>query len=334
MRHFPLQMTRKTAPPPDRTSLAAPRSPGLAFSVSGLAVWILALAAAPATTAIAQELEPRAYSPSPVGLNFVALGFARQTGDVVTDPSLPVSNVNAQVNAFALAYGRTFALAGRQALVTGILPIAWGSVEGDVGEEHRRVTRSGLADMRAKLSVNLLGNPALSPAEFARQHQDRLLLGASLTISAPTGQYDETKLINLGTNRWAFKPELGVSIPWRKFDFDAYVGAVFFTRNPHFYPNGASTREQDPLATVQVHASYTFRPGLWFAADATWYSGGASHVNGGPATARQDNTRVGGTLSIPLSLRQAVKLTYSRGASVRFGQNFETLGAAWQMRWF
>jgi hypothetical protein len=288
--------------------------------------------AAPAGTARAQELEPRAYSASPVGLNFAILGFVRSTGDVVTDPSLPIANAEAHINGFALGYGRTFGVLGRQALVTAALPYAWGDAEGDVGEERRRITRSGLADMRAKLAVNLLGNPAMSPAEFARTPHDRLLIGASLTVSAPTGQYDETKLINLGTNRWAFKPELGISVPWKKFDFDAYAGVVFFTRNPSFYP-GASSREQDPLTTVQAHVSYTFRPGLWLAADATWYSGGASHINGGPATARQDNTRVGVTLSVPLARNQSVKLAYSRGASVRFGQNFETIGAAWQIRW-
>ena len=290
---------------------------------------VMALTAAAAS---AQDLEPRAYSASPVGLNFLIVGFQRSTGGVVTDPSLPVSNVDAEVNSFALGYGRTFGLWGRQALVTVALPYAWGDVEGDVGEERRRITRSGLTDMKAKLSVNLLGNPAVSPQVFAREHKDRLLLGASLTVSAPTGQYDETKLINLGTNRWAFKPEVGISVPWKKFDFDAYAGVVFFTTNPNFYP-GASSRQQDPLATFQAHVSYTFRPGFWLAADATWYGGGDVHVDDGPGKGRLNNTRIGATLSIPLGRQQAVKLAYSRGASVRFGQDFETFGAAWQLRW-
>jgi hypothetical protein len=172
----------------------------------------------------------------------------------------------------------------------------------------------------------------VSPEEFARAHRDRLLLAASLSVAAPTGQYDETKLINLGTNRWAFKPELGVSVPWKRFDFDAYAGAIFFTRNPHFYP-GTSSRQQDPVATVQAHVSYTLRPGLWFAVDGTWYGGGDAHVDGGPGQGHLDNTRVGGTLSIPIGRGQSVELAYSRGASVRFGQDFETVGAAWQMRW-
>jgi hypothetical protein len=286
-----------------------------------------------ASVARAQDLEPRAYSASPVGLNFAALVYARSTGDIVFDPSIPITNASAHINALAVGYGRTFSLFGRQALVTAALPYAWGDAEGDVGDVHRRVTRSGLADLKARFSVNLAGNPAVSPAEFAQSHHDRVVVAASLALSAPTGQYDETKLINLGTNRWAFKPEIGVAIPWRSFDFDVYAGVVFFTRNPHFYPGGA-IRDQDPLGTVQTHVSYTFRPGLWLAADATWYGGGAAHVNGGPAVGRQDNTRIGGTLSVPLNRHHSLKFAYSRGASVRVGQDFETISAAWQVRWF
>ena len=299
------------------------------------------LLAVPAALAIvaagrAQDLEPRAYSASPVGLNFAILGYIYSSGDILFDPSIPITNASARINILTPGYGRTFSLFGRQALVTAILPYAWGVAEGDVGEVRRRAERSGLADLKARLSVNLLGNPALSPAEFAQQREQReqrVLVAASLTLSAPTGQYDETKLINLGTNRWAFKPEVGVAVPWKGFDFDAYVGVILFTRNPHFYP-GDSTRDQDPLATVQTHVSYTFRPGLWLALDGTWYGGGAVHIDDGPATARQANTRVGATLSIPISRSHSVKLAYSHGAFVRVGQDFETFSAAWQFRWF
>ena len=298
-----------------------------------LAAPIAALIAAGAAAAAAQELEPRAYSPSPVGANFLAAVLTGSQGDVLTDPSLPVTNVNAHINGFGLGYGRTFALFGRQALVVAVQPYAWGNVSGDVGEDRRRVTRSGLADLKAKVSINLYGNPAQSPEEFARAAARTLQLGASLTIAAPTGQYDPTRLINLGTNRWAFKPEVGASVPVGRFFFDAYVGVIFFTANSSFYP-GENRRTQDPLPTVQFHVSYTFRPGLWLAVDSTWYGGGASHVNGGPGTARSNNTRIGGTISLPLGRGQSFKLAYSTGAAVRAGQDFKTLTAAWQILWF
>src|SRR5262249_37572240 len=126
---------------------------------------------------------------------------------------------------------------------------------------------------------------------------------------------------------------VGISVPWKKFFFDVYAGVTFFTENSEYYP-GSSTRSQDPLSSVQFHASYTFRPGLWAAFDATWYGGGAAGVNCRPSTARQNNSRGGVTLSIPVAKHQSVKLAYSRGAFVRSGQNFTTYAAAWQIAWF
>src|SRR5262249_53895607 len=157
--------------------------------------------------------------------------------------------------AFSAAYGRTFGVFGRQAQALIALPYAFGDVEGNVGENRRRVTRSGLVDLRGRFSVLLVGNPAMTPAEFAKR-EEKVIIGASLSFTAPSGQYDATKLVNLGTNRWSFRPEVGVSVPWKNFDFDVYAGAWFFTTNSTYYP-GTATRTQDPLTSVQLHVSYT-----------------------------------------------------------------------------
>jgi hypothetical protein len=284
-------------------------------------------------SAAAQELEPRAYSASPVGLNFVVVSFGRSTGSVTFDPTVPITDVQAHLNIPALGVGHTFGIWGRQALLTAALPYVWGDVEGKVAEQQQRITRSGLADLRLKLSVNLHGNPALTPQEFAKDRRRGLLFGTSLTVQAPTGQYDAAKLINLGTNRWSFKPEVGISYPWRKFDLDVYAGAWFFTENARFYP-GNSLRTQDPITTLQGHVSYTILRQMWLAVDATWYQGGAGYVNDGPPSASQNNTRFGATLSLPLSKRQSLKVAYSAGATARTGSNFDTIGVAWQFRWF
>lgn len=281
----------------------------------------------------AQELEPRSYSPSPVGATFVVMGFTRITGDVGTDASIPLTDVHADLNASIFGLGRTFGLWGRQALVTAALPYTWGDMRGKVEEQQAQITRSGLADIRGKLSVNLYGSPARTPAEFAQSTKRTLLIATSLAVSAPTGQYDRAKLINLGTNRWAFKPEIGMSYPVKNFNFDVYGGVWLFRQNSQFFP-GMNTRTQDPLETLQGHISYSVRPHLWVALDGTWYTGGSTHLNSGPGVNRLNNTRAGATVSLPLFSKQSLKITYAAGTSARAGANFDSLSVFWQVVWF
>jgi outer membrane putative beta-barrel porin/alpha-amylase len=296
-------------------------------------VWLAALAVALSVQGVqAQDLEPRAYSSSPIGTTFLVAGLGRSSGDVIFDPSIPLTDVNAELYAFTVGLGRTFALADRLAQLSAAVPYSWGEVEGSVGERTGRVTRSGAADMRVRLSVNLLGAPAMTPREFAGRKRRDTVVGASLTVSAPIGEYDQTKLINLGTNRWAFKPEIGVSHPAGRWDLEAYGGAWFFTENPTFFP-GHVRRSQNFIGGVQGHVSYTLRPRAWVAGDLTWYAGGATSVDDGPATARQNNTRYGVTFAWPLGQRQSIKASYAAGAIVRSGADFRTFAVTWQVFW-
>jgi hypothetical protein len=284
-----------------------------------------------AGSAAAQELEPRAYAPNPSGANFVLVAYGHATGDVVFDPSVPITNVSAQVNTAAVFYGRTFGLFGRSASAAVQLPYAWGTIEGDVFEERRSVDRSGLADLRLRLTTNLLGGPALSPSEFAAR-RPRTALGASVVVVAPTGQYDPSKLVNLGSNRWAFKPEVGLSHPAGRWFLELYAGAWLFTDNPDFF--GGSRRSQTPLAGLQGHVSYSFRPRFWLAGDATFYNGGRTTVDGVQKADLQRNSRLGLTLAVPVKRRSAVKLSWSRGLTVRIGGDFQTLAVGYQYLWF
>jgi hypothetical protein len=284
--------------------------------------------------AAAQELEPRAYSPSPVGANFASVAYVRSWGALLFDPTVPITNSEANVNGVTLGYGRTFPLGGVQALALVALPYAWGSFSGQVVDVDTSVTRSGVGDMRAKLSVNLIGSPALSPGAFAAAKPRSVVGGVSLTISAPTGQNYSEKLINIGANRWGFKPEAGISYNWRrKWYAELYGGVWFFSVNPSSYP-GTSRRQQDPLTSLQGHFSYTLAKRSWAALDGTWFWGGDSHTNGGPAVARIDNKRVGALLAIGLTARQSVKISYSYGASTRVGDDFGMVGVAYQLLWF
>jgi hypothetical protein len=281
-----------------------------------------------ASEARAQDLEPKAYSASPVGASFLVLGLSRSTGSILTDPTLPLKDVDAKLNGIPVAGGYTFGLFGKLALVTVAVPYAWGDVSGLVFEQARSVSRSGLTDLRAKFSVNLVGNPAVGLREFVKTPR-KTIVGTSVTVTPPTGQYDGTKLINLGTNRWGFKPEVGVSVPKGPWDFDAYLGVWLFTDNPDFFPGGY-VRSQQRVVALQGHASYTFKPRLWAAFDATWYEGGGASVDGGEPSGAMNNSRLGATVSFPVGRRQSFKVAYSSGVSARTGTNFRTLSIGYQ----
>jgi hypothetical protein len=225
-----------------------------------------------------------------------------------------------------------FDLAGRQASIAFGLPYAWAQVAGNVGEERRSITRSGLGDPRLRLGLLLYGGQALDRKAFVSTQRNPIL-GVSLVVVPPLGQYMPDKLINIGMNRWAFKPEIGFSYPVGRWQFDTYAGAWLFTNNTNYY--GGHTRSQDPIASFQGHVSYTIRPGLWAAVDATQYSGGAASLDGVENSGRQSNLRVGLTVSLPVPIVRglSVKLTYSDGAVTRLGSDFKNVGMAWQYAW-
>jgi len=281
--------------------------------------------------AAAQDLEPKAYAASPTGANFLILGLSRSSGSIVFDPTLPITDAEATINGVAVGYGATFGLFGKLALVSAVLPVAWGDISGRVGEDAHAISRSGLADSRFKLSMNLRGNDAMPARDFAKAPR-RTIVGASLSVAAPTGEYDRTKLINIGNHRWAFKPEVGIAVPRGAWDIDAYVGVWVFTPNATFYP-GTLRRTQDPVLATQGHVSHTFKPRLWVAVDATWYSGGGASVEDGEPIGKVNNARFGATLSLPAGRRQSLKVAYSSGITVRSGTNFRTLAVGWQFLW-
>lgn len=281
--------------------------------------------------ASAQELEPRAYSPNPIGANFIVAAYGYQAGDILFDPTVPITDAKAFINSTAFGYGRSFPLFGRLASVGVVVPYIWASMNGNVGDDHRDITRSGLGDSRVKLTINLIGGPALRPREFM-QRKPATTLGFSFAVQAPTGQYDGTKLINLGANRWSFKPELGLYHPAGRFTLELSAGIWLFTDNTDFY--GGRTFEQDPLVSIQGHVSYTIKPRMWLAINGTYYSGGLTYNNGAPASEKQNNSRIGMTFSMPLGKQHSIKLAYAKGVTTRVGDKVDMYSVGYQFLWF
>jgi hypothetical protein len=280
--------------------------------------------------ALAQEMEARAYSRAPVGTQFVVISYAHQSGDVLTDSASPLSDVSVKLNLVSFAYGRTFNLAGRQANASVLVPCIRAKANGNVFEERHEITRSGLGDVRMRFSTFLIGGPALNPRDFAA-YQPRTLLGVSLTVVAPTGEYDARRLVNLGSNRWSFKPEVGVSKPLGRWTFELAGGAWLFTPNKNFF--GGSRREQKPLASFQTHVIYTLRRRMWVAFDATYYNGGRTVVNSVVKADVQSNSRVGATFSFPVTSRQSLRVATAKGLTSRFGGNLNAIAVGWQYAW-
>ena len=278
----------------------------------------------------AQELEPRAYTNTPVGLNFLIASYAYSSGGVATDPSVPVKDAHLHIHSTFLAYARSLNVWGTSGKVDAVLPYAWLSGSAEVVGQVQEREVSGFADPRLRFSVNLYGAPALSVEEFASYKQD-LIVGASLQVGIPLGQYDSEKLVNLGTNRWSFKPELGVSKAWGRLTLEAAAGVTFYTANDDFF--GGQHRTQEPLYSLQGHLSYTFSPGLWLGLDGTYYTGGRTTTDGVQDNNFQGNTRLGVTFALPVNRHNSIKLYASTGVSTRTGGNFDTVGILWQYRW-
>lgn len=284
-------------------------------------------------TLSAQDLDPRAYVRVPIDMTVLVAGFGYTYGSVVLDPTSPIQDLEAKVETPMLGIGRTFSLFGLTSQAFIALPYSWAQISGKVLGTDSSATRNGLGDMRFRISTLLFGAPAVTREEFAKS-LPQTILGASLTIIAPTGQNFSDKLINIGTNRWSFKPELGLSyVISDRWFIDLYAGVWFFTNNNSFYP-GTSVRSQEPLLTFQTHLSYNINPLMWAAIDFTYYTGGQTSVNDFYKNDRQNNSRLGATFNFPISKLSAIKIAYSTGAIIRFGGNFSTISIAWQTVFF
>ncbi len=292
---------------------------------------LAAIAVGGARRAEAQELNPGAYTVSPVGANFFGTTYQYSSGDVTFDPSIPIEDAHSRLNTIALSYGRALDVAGRSGTFLIVAPLVGGRQHGIVQGQFAEATRRGLADVQVRLGVNLYGAPAMTLRELAQSGR-RTTLGASVTTSIPVGQYDSAKLINLGTNRWAFKPEVGVTHnTGRRWLFEVYGGVWLFTDNAAFF--GGSVRSQKPIGSVQFHVRYTFRPGLWLSANSNFYSGGRTTVDGRINLDFQRNSRVGATLNVPLTRYDALRFAVSRGAYTTIGADYTSVSAGFTHAW-
>jgi hypothetical protein len=299
----------------------------LNFRAAALAACALAGTVLPAR---AQDIEPRAYSNAPVGVNFLIVGYAYTRGGLATDASSPITNPDLQTSSAVVAYARVLDLWGMSGKFDAIVPYT--SLSGTAEYQGQPVSRNvaGIANPAFRLSINLYGAPALTLKEFAAWEQD-LIIGASLRVLPPWSQYDNTRLVNVGSNRWTIKPEVGISKAVGPWTLEMAAGVTFYTDNDDFF-NG-KTLSQNPIYSLRGHLIYGFPSGIWASVDGTWFAGGRTTVDGALNNDLQQNWRAGATLAFPLDRLNSIKLYVSTGLSARTGNEFDLAGVAWQHRW-
>lgn len=278
----------------------------------------------------AQELEPRAYTNTPVGMNFVLVGYQYSEGGLYFDPALPITDANAEVNMGLLGYVRALDIGGKSAKTGILLRYADLYADGYLDGEFRTRDDTGMADPAFYFTINLSGAPALAYKEFKDYQQDTII-GFTFKLTAPLGVYDNDKLLNIGTNRWAFKPEFGISQAVGRWTFEAAAAAIFYTDNDEF--DNGKTRQQDPIYSMQGHVIYSFPKNIWAAVSATYYTGGRTTIDGLTRNDLQQNWRTGFTVALPINRSHSLKIFGNSGVSTRTGTDYDSLGIAWQYRW-
>ena len=283
-----------------------------------------------ASTAAAQDLEPRAFSQTPVGMNFALLSWGYTGGDLSFDQSVPIEDATGRIQLATAGYVRSFGLLGKSAKLAALVPFGFGDWEGEVGGEQESTTRTGFLDPAVQLAVNLIGAPALAMGDMPR-YRESTVVGLALLASAPLGQYDPAKLINLGANRWSLRPRVGISQRLGKWHVEALGGVRLFADNNDFF--GGKTVTQDPLWTLTIDGVRQFRRGFWLSLGWAVTDGGQTTVDGITGDTHQHNHQVGAILAYPLGPRHSLKLMYINGLSTRIGADFDNVSLAWQMRW-
>jgi hypothetical protein len=280
---------------------------------------------------MAQDLEPRVYANLPKGGNIIVGSYGFMKGDVVSEPTLPIEDFIISSNNFGVGYMHTFGLANKLARIQVAIPYVIMDGKATVSGEKVTGNRTGFGDMRIRFGINLFGSPALERKDFAK-YQQKTIFGTSLVVSVPTGAYYADKRINIGANRWGFKPEVGISKRFEHVYAELYSGVWFYTQNNEFLRD--KDLQQKPVVSIQGHASYYFKNQMWVGININWFSGGKTVIDDLPAGSVINSSRIGATFSMPLAKMQSIKLQLNTGTFKSIGLNYDSVSIGYQYVFF
>lgn len=108
----------------------------------------------------------------------------------------------------------------------------------------------------------------------------KYMMSAGFYLSAPTGDYDNSKVVNLGTNRWSYKFEYTPLILQAGKLVLEFTGDVTFYTDNNDYGAASAELETDPLFGLTTHLSYNLTDSFWIGASHYYYSGAENDVSG------------------------------------------------------
>ena len=281
------------------------------------------------TQALAQDVQPRVFSPAPVGTNVIGLAYSYSTGAVLFDKSIPIEDAEGNIHSVALAFSRSMGILGMSGRFDVVLPMVTGQWKGVVSREEGSTGRTGVGDPSIRIGLFFLGAPALSPQEFAEyRNRKRTVLGVIVRVGIPVGQYDPEAVVNLGSNRWQVSPQLGFSHISGRLLVEAYASTWLFSTNSSFL--GAQSQKQDPIFTFQVHLGYRFKLGLWAAVSSRQSVGGAVSIDGGEKLEPETNNRIGLAVGVPVGTRNTLRFALTTPLRTTVGNDYDTFAIALQ----
>ncbi len=279
----------------------------------------------------AQELEPRSLTNLPVGTNFIAAGYGYSWGSTLLDASIPIEDLNSNIHGIVAAYVRSINFFGMGGKVDVILPYAIGDWDGRLEGTSRTASRSGFGDPRFRLSFNFFGSPALKLDKF-KSYQPQSIIGFSIQVYAPLGQYSEDKLINLGSNRWTIKPQIGISRYNGKWIFEGYFSVWLYTANNAFVVD--SKLETQPLYVFKFHTIRSLPKNTWLTIDVGYGIGGKTILNDLLRDDRISSLRLGLSYAVPIAKRHTIKFAFLSAIRFEKGPDYDAFGISYQYRWF
>lgn len=277
-----------------------------------------------------QELEPRAITNLPVGTNFLVAAYAYTYGDILLDPALPIEGFETKLHTSVFGYVRSINFFGLSAKIDALIPIVNGDWQGVIEGSAEQVKLDGIGDLRVRFSFNFLNSHAMSPSEFVN-YKPNNISGFSIQVTVPTGQYSPDEFVNLGSNRWVFKPQWGFSKNLNKWIIETYLSLWLFTKN-NDYLDG-NVLKQKSLLAAKVHVIRKLPKNMWVSANIGYGIGGKVYVNNIPRDSQISAARFGLHYAIPFGSNHNVKLGFVSGVRFEKGSDFDAFTISYQYRW-